>query len=56
LQWLSLCNHLPSAAVHDMLVRPRERELVIGTRGRSTFVLNVQPIQEQQAQSSSPNP
>jgi len=55
-QWQSLCNHLPSAAVHDIFVHPRDRELVIGTHGLSTFVLDVKPIQEQQAKSTQSNP
>jgi len=44
--WYSLCNNLPTAAVHDMAVHPRDNELVIGTHGRSAFVLDVEPIQK----------
>jgi len=43
--WHSLCNNLPTTPVHDMVVHPRENELVIGTHGRSIFVLDVEPIQ-----------
>jgi len=43
--WISLCNNLPTAAVHDIAVHPREGELVIGTHGRSVFLLDVSPIQ-----------
>ncbi len=43
--WHSLCNHLPTTPVHDLFVHPRENELVIGTHGRSIFVLDVKPVQ-----------
>jgi photosystem II stability/assembly factor-like uncharacterized protein len=42
--WQSLCNGLPAAAVYDMVVHPRDGELVAGTHGRSIFVLDVKPI------------
>lgn len=42
--WASLCNSLPTAAVYDLVVHPRDGELVIGTHGRSIFVLDVGPI------------
>ncbi len=43
--WHSLCNNLPTTPVHDMVIHPRDHELVIGTHGRSCFVLDVKPIQ-----------
>ena len=42
--WHSLCAGLPTAAVHDIAVHRRETELVIGTHGRSVFLLDVGPI------------
>ncbi len=42
--WHSLCNHLPTTPVHDLLIHPRDKELVIGTHGRSAFVLDVREI------------
>ena len=44
--WYSLCNNLPTTPVHDIAVHPRENELVIGTHGRSVFVLDVKDVQE----------
>jgi len=44
--WYSLCNNLPTTPVHDMAVHPRDNELVIGTHGRSVFILDVKDIQE----------
>jgi photosystem II stability/assembly factor-like uncharacterized protein len=44
--WHSLCNHLPTTPVHDLVIHPRENEMVIGTHGRSCFVLDVKSIQK----------
>ena len=44
--WQSLCNHLPTTPVHDLTVHPRARELIIGTHGRSIYVLDVSKIQD----------
>ncbi|MEE3372183.1 MAG: hypothetical protein VX346_22805 [Planctomycetota bacterium] len=44
--WQSLCNHLPTTPVHDLVVHPRARELIIGTHGRSIYVLDVSAIQD----------
>lgn len=44
--WLSLCNNLPTASVQDLLVHPRENELVIGTHGLSVFILDVSSLQK----------
>jgi hypothetical protein len=37
---------LPTVPVHDLVVHPRDRELVIGTHGRSLYVMNVAPLQD----------
>lgn len=44
--WHSLSSRLPTAPVHDLAVHPRDDELVIGTHGRSCFILDVEPIRE----------
>ncbi len=36
---------LPAVAVHDVVVHPRENELVVGTHGRSIYTANVEPLQ-----------
>ncbi len=39
--WLRLNNEsLPPVPVHDMKIHPRERDLVVGTHGRSIWVLD----------------
>ena len=47
--WISLCNNLPTTPVYDLVVHPRDNELVIGTHGRSIFALDVKPIQRYNA-------
>ncbi len=44
--WQSLQAGLPNVPVHDLVVHPRDRELVAGTHGRSFWVLDVLPVQE----------
>ncbi len=45
LDWQMLGDQLPTVPVHDLIVHPRENELVIGTHGRSVFVTDVGPLQ-----------
>jgi photosystem II stability/assembly factor-like uncharacterized protein len=44
--WQALCADLPTTPVYDLVVHPRDGELVIGTHGRSVFVLDVAPVRE----------
>ena len=44
--WVSLCSNLPGAAVQDLAVHPRDPELVIGTHGRSVYVLDISGVRE----------
>ena len=44
--WISLSANLPPAAVHDIAIHARERELVIGTHGRSVFKVDLVPVQD----------
>jgi photosystem II stability/assembly factor-like uncharacterized protein len=36
---------LPAVAVHDVVVHPRDNELVVGTHGRSIYTANIEPLQ-----------
>ena len=38
--WFSIKNNLPTVAVHDMVVHPRDNDLVIGTHGRGIWILD----------------
>jgi photosystem II stability/assembly factor-like uncharacterized protein len=38
--WMELKNNLPTVAVHDLVVHPRENDLVLGTHGRGFWILD----------------
>ena len=44
--WVRLKNNMPTVPVHDLLVHPREKDLVVGTYGRSLFIADIAPLQE----------
>jgi hypothetical protein len=41
-----LNNHLPAVPVHDLVVHPREKGLVVGTHGRSIYIGSVKELQQ----------
>lgn len=43
-RWMSLAPKLPRTAVHDMVVHPREPELVVGTHGRSIYIVPITDV------------
>jgi photosystem II stability/assembly factor-like uncharacterized protein len=45
--WFSLQNNLPTVAVRDIAVHPRENDLIIGTHGQGIWILDdIKPLQE----------
>ena len=38
-------NGLPAVAVHDIVVHPREKDLIVGTHGRSIYVADIALLQ-----------
>ena len=45
--WAKFGDGLPAnALVHDLLVHPRENDLVVATHGRGLFVTDITPLQE----------
>jgi hypothetical protein len=48
--WERLKANLPTVAVHDLTVHPREKDLVLGTYGRGVFVGDITPLQELSAE------
>ena len=44
--WQTLDAGLPNVPVHDLVVHPRDRQLVAGTHGRSVWMLDVLPLQD----------
>lgn len=39
-QWLKWSNGLPTVAVYDLAIQPREHDLVVATHGRGVFILD----------------
>ncbi|TDQ28590.1 sialidase family protein [Tenacibaculum caenipelagi] len=44
--WEAFSNGLPNVAVHDLVIQPKARHLVIGTHGRSLYKANIASLQE----------
>ncbi len=44
--WLSFAQNMPQVPVRELLVHPRDLDLVVGTYGRGTFVTDVAPLAE----------
>jgi hypothetical protein len=44
--WAQLKANLPTVAVHDLTIHPRENDLVIGTYGRALWTGDITPLQE----------
>jgi photosystem II stability/assembly factor-like uncharacterized protein len=44
--WQRLHRGLPTVPVHDLVIHPRDRDLVIATHGRSLYVLDIGPLEE----------
>ncbi len=42
--WLALRNGLPTVPVRDMVIHPREADLVAGTHGRSIYIMDIAPL------------
>jgi hypothetical protein len=45
-RWVRMKNNMPNALVKDLLVHPRENDLVVATYGRGLFVTDITPLQE----------
>ena len=47
LQWIPLRGNLPTVPVDDIAIQPRDNDLVLGTHGRSIWVLDdITPLEE----------
>jgi ligand-binding sensor domain-containing protein len=49
-RWSQLKANLPTVAVHDLTIHPRENDLVIGTYGRALWTGDITPLQELSAE------
>jgi photosystem II stability/assembly factor-like uncharacterized protein len=46
-EWMKWTNGLPTVPVRDMVIHPLDNDLVIGTHGRSIYILDdIQPLRE----------
>ncbi len=44
--YMLMNNGLPAVAVHDLVVHPKTKDLIVGTHGRSIYLGNILPIQK----------
>lgn len=44
--FMAMNNGLPAVAIHDLVVHPRDHDLVVATHGRSIYVANVAHLQK----------
>jgi len=44
--WHPFSNGLPNVAVHDIVIQKRDKELVVGTHGRSIYRTNIAQLQK----------
>jgi hypothetical protein len=44
--WTKMIGDMPTNAVHDMKIHPREKELIVATHGRGIFITDISPLQE----------
>jgi len=44
--WTRLQNNMPTQGIHDLVIHPRENDLVVGTHGRGFFITDISPLQE----------
>jgi photosystem II stability/assembly factor-like uncharacterized protein len=45
-QWFALKGNMPSVPVHDLVIHPRENDLVAATYGRGLWVTDIAPLRE----------
>jgi len=45
--WTRLMNGMPTVSIHDLVIHPRDGDLIAGTHGRSVFILDdISPLQQ----------
>ena len=43
--WFPFSKHLPNVAVHDLVIQPKAKHLIVGTHGRSLYKADIAPLQ-----------
>lgn len=44
--WTKMKNNMPTQPIHDLVIHPRENDLVVGTYGRGFLITDISPLQE----------
>lgn len=44
-EWFPFQKNLPNVAVHDLVIQPTAKHLIVGTHGRSLYKANIAPLQ-----------
>jgi hypothetical protein len=44
--WQDFSNGMPKVAVHDAVIQTKEKELIVGTHGRSIYKMDISKVQE----------
>ena len=44
--FMQMSNNLPAVAVHDLVIHPRDNEIIVGTHGRSIYIAKVSHLQQ----------
>ena len=44
--WMSMMNNMPPNPIHDLLIHPRENDLVVGSYGWGIYVTDISPLQQ----------
>ena len=47
--WHSFSKNFPNVAVHDLVIQPTARHLIVGTHGRSLYKADIAPLQKMDA-------
>jgi len=45
-KWVPMMSNMPTQDVFDLLVHPRENDLVVGSYGRGIYITDISPLQE----------
>ncbi|MEO5643031.1 MAG: glycosyl hydrolase [Bacteroidia bacterium] len=43
--FMRMFNNLPPVAIHDLVIQPREHDLVVGTHGRSIYIADIAALE-----------
>lgn len=43
---MRMASGIPAVAVHDLVIHPREHDLIVGTHGRSVYVVNITEMEK----------